>query len=565
MISRILAAAAIVVMAMTLTSSASGQPGPRQITAQEFAQTLLAQTQDGRFLSSQGLLELQMLASGTNQLGGAPQGADTSAQKATVQKQATAPLLAPCCGPNTLVNNPAEDKYRQDQTTQSETTIAVVHRPGVNNIVVGFNDSQNTLDRTTAATNLTGYAVSKNGGKTFTDMGTLPNPAQDGYRAGNNFGDPSLATDAAGNVYFATLASDPDSNSGGVAVAKSTDGGLTFSRPVYVSPSNKNGYFGDKERVTTGKDPATGKTNLYVAWDDFTYNNPACQNGAITGLPVARSTDGGLTYHMTYLDTFCNVWFVPAGAPGSNCSQQQYIGADPVVDSHGVLYVAAWRVKHLDPLCTFTTPWNYTLELFKSTDGGQTWGPPVTIGTNNPVYSWFLAPGQLMRSPNFPDMAINGSTINVVWNDRDTTDPFSHILMATSTDGGATFSAPSQVTTGFSVELQPAIALDASGVHVAYYQIHFQLTGNTFDVMESTSRNQGASWTVKRITNVSSPGVQTIPNFDPIIAWGYMGDYIADVSDGTHRYIAWGDNRNVVSNFLYPAGRHDPDVYFAQE
>ena len=48
-------------------------------------------------------------------------------------------------------------------------------------------------------------------------------------------------------------------------------------------------------------------------------------------------------------------------------------------------------------------------------------------------------------------------------------------------------------------------------------------------------------------------------------AFGYMGDYIANVSDGSHQYFAWGDNRNRVTNFLYPNGRADPDVFFAKQ
>jgi hypothetical protein len=28
-------------------------------------------------------------------------------------------------------------------------------------------------------------------------------------------------------------------------------------------------------------------------------------------------------------------------------------------------------------------------------------------------------------------------------------------------------------------------------------------------------------------------------------------------------YFAWGDNRDVETNALWPQGRHDPDVFFA--
>ena len=73
--------------------------------------------------------------------------------------------------PNVRVNNPAEDAHQVDQTTQSETAIAV-HGP---NVAVGFNHSQLTLPFFTAASNLTGYAYSTDGGATFSDGGGLPN------------------------------------------------------------------------------------------------------------------------------------------------------------------------------------------------------------------------------------------------------------------------------------------------------------------------------------------------------------------------------------------------------
>jgi len=50
-----------------------------------------------------------------------------------------------------------------------------------------------------------------------------------------------------------------------------------------------------------------------------------------------------------------------------------------------------------------------------------------------------------------------------------------------------------------------------------------------------------------------------------LIAFAYMGDYIASATDGQHVYMAWGDNRDTVTDFLWPRGRHDPDVFFAKQ
>jgi hypothetical protein len=53
-----------------------------------------------------------------------------------------------------------------------------------------------------------------------------------------------------------------------------------------------------------------------------------------------------------------------------------------------------------------------------------------------------------------------------------------------------------------------------------------------------SNSNNGTSFTVRRVTSQSSPGVFTVPSFDPLVGGGYMGDYIANVSDGTHQYVA---------------------------
>ena len=39
----------------------------------------------------------------------------------------------------------------------------------------------------------------------------------------------------------------------------------------------------------------------------------------------------------------------------------------------------------------------------------------------------------------------------------------------------------------------------------------------------------------------------------------------AQASDGQHQFIAWGDNRDIVKDFLWPNGRNDPDVFFAKQ
>ena len=84
-------------------------------------------------------------------------------------------------------------------------------------------------------------------------------------------------------------------------------------------------------------------------------------------------------------------------------------------------------------------------------------------------------------------------------------------------------------------------------------------------MLVGNSTNGKPPFATTRVTSQSFPGVFTVPQFDPIIADAYMGDYIANVSDVSTRFFAWGDNRDTVTNFLWPKGLHDPNVYLAKQ
>ncbi len=170
----------------------------------------------------------------------------------------------------------------------------------------------------------------------------------------------------------------------------------------------------------------------------------------------------------------------------------------------------------------------------------------------------FLGPGRYARTIEFPSTVIRGGTINVAWNDG--AQGRSHIRLATSTDGGSTWSV-SFVTGGGGDEVQPALSADSHGLHLLYYHRN---SNNTVDVLIGTSLN-GTSFITRRVTSQPFRGTLTVPQFDPTIAFGYMGDYIANVSNGSHDYFAWGDNRDSVTDFLFPHGRNDPDVFFAKQ
>jgi hypothetical protein len=61
------------------------------------------------------------------------------------------------------------------------------------------------------------------------------------------------------------------------------------------------------------------------------------------------------------------------------------------------------------------------------------------------------------------------------------------------------------------------------------------------------------------LSSETFPVVQTNPNQDPIIANCYMGDYNNIVSNGTTKFVTWGDNRNMVSTTS--GVENQPDVF----
>lgn len=538
---RWLALPAVVLLATAAYTQSQGyaqtKAGAKPVDRQAAARKLL-EGPNGSYLSSAGRIALKHLAGGGTaagaEVGEAPRLASTSGPS-TPDAAAPAPR-------NVRVNNPKTDR-REDQTTQSETSVAVAG----NRVAVGFNDSQHTLLAFTAGTNLSGYGYSTDGGQTFTDGGVVPNAP-----GAINVGDPWLTSARSGAMYYGTLIIDSVGN-GEIGVARSANGGKTWSAPVALGRHPKDFYFGDKEALTVGRDPRHAERDVvYAAWDDFDIS----ETDFTTGLPVSHSTDGGKTWKTVYADQT---------SLSPDCSFTQYIGALPVVDpADGTLYVAAERISATDPDCAGVPP-TFSEVLFTSRDGGNSFGPARKIADVTPAGgeagALEVGPGQVIRTIEFPSMVVQNGALAVAWNDG--ASGRSHIALARSTDQGATWTK-SSVTAGGANELQPALSADQSGLHVLFYRVNAGGTVATVLANATPDTDGKLSWSARRISSVAFPVPLTSPNFDPIIAPAYMGDYIANVSDAAHLYLSWGDNRDVVRSPLFPAGRADPDVFFAR-
>lgn len=185
------------------------------------------------------------------------------------------------------------------------------------------------------------------------------------------------------------------------------------------------------------------------------------------------------------------------------------------------------------------------------------------------------APGHDARNFEMPSTAIDANgVLYAAWNDRPNgvggdTSNATRIFLSFSLDGNRTWGTP-QVISGklshrvMSDRFQPWLIADTTGLHAMWYQ---RVAGTTQDMIQAdkedlslataTAAPVGSGETM--ISSVAFPVIQTNPNQDPIISNCYMGDYNNIGSNGTTRFVTWGDNRNVVTT---TSGiENQPDVF----
>lgn len=222
-------------------------------------------------------------------------------------------------------------------------------------------------------------------------------------------------------VYVAWDRFDGSSSSfNGVLVSHSTDGGSTFSSPVFAS-STASGPKGD-----IGADPFVSPSGtLNVAWHDV-------QNNAIV---EASSANGGDSFGPAHTISATRVAFdvaVPAQA-SRGALVYPACGADTSTGpNRGTLY-CSWMDE--------TQSNGADVFLSRSADGGTTWSPPLRVnddpaGVVNDQFNQWLA------------VDPSDGSVNLSWNDtrNDPAHLSTDIFFARSTDGGLSFAKNVQVT-----------------------------------------------------------------------------------------------------------------------
>lgn len=318
-----------------------------------------------------------------------------------------------------------------------------------------------------------GYST--NGGSTWNET---PQPFSACAPGGLNYeraSDPWVSFGPDGTAYSVSISFNESNNNNAVGAATSSDGGKTWSNlTVLKADTGTTQFFNDKESVTA--DPVKAGV-AYAVWDRLASPNanPYADAHALayTGPTwFSKTTDGGKSW------STAKIIF----ATGQN---NQTIANQIVVDpTTGTLYdFFDWIVS--------TGP-NGQLKLhglnvafMKSTDGGNTWTAPQlisklqTVGVTDPNTGATIRTGDII-----PEPAIDSSTgqLYVVWQDsRFNGGKYDEVVLSTSKDGGATWSAPVRVNTPTGrPAFTPSVQVNAKGVvAVTYYDFRNLQAGNT--------------------------------------------------------------------------------------
>ncbi len=363
---------------------------------------------------------------------------------------------------------------------------------------------------------------SSDGGKTWGET-PLPFSACASGLGYERASDPWISIGPDGTAYTVSISFNQSNNSNAVAAAISRDGGKTWHNLSVIIADNEPTFqfFNDKEAVTA--DPVLAGI-AYVVWDrlESPNANPDAElhTAAFRGPALfSKTMNGGLT------------WSSPKVIVDTP-SRQQTIGNQIVVDPRtGTLY---------DFFDLISPPFNVTafkVAFVKSTDGGDTWTKPHIIADLRTVFVKDPNTGQEIRTGDIiPEPAIDPANgqLYVVWQDsRFNGGQFDEIALSTSTDGGATWSAPIRVNTPTGrPAFTPSVRVNASGVvGVTYYDFRSLTTETTTlptDYWFTTSTDHGKSFDNEM--HLAGP-------FDmltaPFARGFFVGDYEGLATNGT--------------------------------
>jgi len=371
-----------------------------------------------------------------------------------------------------------------------------------NNIVVGFEDSE------PSGTGTAGFSVSKDGGMTFSDLGTIPVRF-----AGSNAA--VIGCTNASTFYYANqdFSNDPSclAQCSEISVSNSTNGGSTWNAPVVASSASGDIYF--LQNPALAVDPTNSK-RLYAAYinhnqpgpNDF----PGCGDGDEYILEIVTSGDGGKTWNgrgnpaqsgpsagIPQPDHTCT-------APDFGAEHTGILASPAVIVSPGGKVYVAYEFVAIG--FNGTNPPN-EIRFTRSLDGGKTFSAPTTV-SNDAINS------------ALPQLAVDRTTssfrgtIYLTWSGkpRGTT---TEVLMSDSLNFGVSFSFPRSVrASSQGTQINPVVAVDNDGQVADCYYVtgtNTPTSSSTYFYNCLTSFNHAATWAgYQKLVPVAPPGFDAL-------------------------------------------------------
>lgn len=268
---------------------------------------------------------------------------------------------------------------------------------------------------------------------------------------------------------------------------------------------------------------AVNPNHLVAAWQQ-----DRLSNGGTKGLVTAVSVDGGLT------------WSRPQASPFAQCAGGTLARvSDPWVAVHGT---SAFQIGIAFTGAALAAGSRSTVLVSKSIDGGSTWGPVATL-IDDDGNRFFNDKESLTID------AVDPRHVYAVWDRLDVTE-HGVTMLARSTDGGSTWSAPVPIYdpgAGRQTLGNVAVTTADGKVHVFFTELGAAagnpgVTEGSLNVIHSTDK--GVTWsTPSRIAQLLTVGTR-VPEQTALVVrdGGALGTFAANPVDGT-LYAAWQDSR----------------------
>ena len=331
-----------------------------------------------------------------------------------------------------------------------------------------------------------------------------------------NIGDPSLASDSKGNIFYAHLSGNDFDR---IVIQRSTDGGLSYSDGTFTGLRHnpKQEY---KEWITSDISPSSPyKDNLYLSWTEFDSYQSKLPQFDSSRILFSSSNDEGASWSLPIIvndhEGDC--------ADSSNTVE----GARCVTSANGDIYI------------TWCGPDGLLFD--KSTDGGKTFGKDRILSALTP--GWRLNVNGIYKCSAFatPLCDISASkhrgNLYIIFSDKRNGKNDCDIFLLRSTDRGDSWNSPLRVNndTTHAEQFFPSAAIDQTTgfIYCLFYDRRDHASLNLTEVYLARSTDGGESFQNFRLN--SNP-------FNPSSKI-FLGDYTHIAAQNTYIFPAWTEEK----------------------